>query len=48
MACSCNKGAGAQTKYTVKEPGGKTTTHRTEIEAIAHAKRVGGTVRAAA
>lgn len=53
MACSCgSKGSGATgasstpKSYTVKASDGTTKSYRTEVEAVAAAKRVGGTVKA--
>ena len=46
MACSCGKGStgSAPKSYVVKDPSGATKTYRTEIEAKAAARRVGGTM----
>lgn len=48
MGCGCGKrGASSTVKsYTVKAPDGTKKSYRTEVEATAAAKRVGGTVRA--
>lgn len=47
--CNCgNKGNAAPKSYVVTDPNTKTTkSYKTEVEAIAAAKRVGGTYRAA-
>lgn len=45
--CGSNKGTAPKT-YIVTDPSNKTTkSYRTEVEAIAAAKRVGGTYRPA-
>jgi hypothetical protein len=48
MACACNKGktGTAAKSYVVTVPGGGKKTYRTEVEAIAAAKRLGGTWKA--
>lgn len=49
MACACGKGKntdGSAKSYVVKSPDGTTKSYRTEVEAAAAAKRVGGTYRA--
>lgn len=49
MGCNCgaNKGTSTPKSYVVTAPDGTKTSYRTDIEAIAAAKRVGGTWRAA-
>lgn len=49
MGCNCgNKNSGAPKTYVVTDPTTKTTkSYKTEVEAIAAAKRVGGTYRPA-
>jgi hypothetical protein len=46
MACSCQKNKTAPKSYVVKSPDGSTKTYRTEVEATAAARRVGGTWKA--
>jgi len=50
MACACNKskngGTAAAKSYVVTLPGGGKKTYRTEVEAVAAAKRLGGTWKA--
>lgn len=49
MACACGKKTGtssAAKSYVVTLPGGGKKTYRTEVEAIAAAKRLGGTWKA--
>lgn len=49
MACACGSKGGSQTaakSYVVTLPGGSKKTYRTEVEAIAAAKRLGGTWKA--
>jgi hypothetical protein len=49
MACACNSNKGGSTaakSYVVSLPGGGKKTYRTEVEAIAAAKRLGGTWKA--
>lgn len=44
MACNCgNSGSSAPSSYTVTKPDGSKVTYRTEVEAVAAARRVGGT-----
>lgn len=44
MACACNnKGKTAPKSYTVTSPDGTKKSYRTEVEATAAARRVGGT-----
>lgn len=46
MACNCGKKKGAPAlSYLVTAPNGTILTYSTEIEAIASAKRLGGTWR---
>lgn len=47
MACACQSGKSAPQNYTVTAPGGAKTSYRTEVEAAAAAKRVGGTYKSA-
>lgn len=48
MACNCGSNKTTAPKsYTVTAPDGTKTSYRTDIEAIAAAKRVGGTWKAA-
>lgn len=49
MGCNCgNKTATAPRSYIVTDPNTKTSkAYKTEVEAIAASKRVGGTYRAA-
>lgn len=49
MACSCQKDktTGQPKSYTVTSSDGKKTAYRTEVEAAAAAKRLGGSYRAA-
>jgi hypothetical protein len=50
MGCACNSskgGAPAPKAYVVTLPDGQKKSYRTEVEAIAAAKRVGGTWKAA-
>jgi hypothetical protein len=46
MGCSCGKGKTAPKSYVVRAPDGTTKTYKTEVEATAAAKRVGGTWKA--
>jgi hypothetical protein len=49
MACACGSKSGGQPaakSYVVTLPGGGKKTYRTEVEAIAAAKRLGGTWKA--
>lgn len=50
MACACGKGntgaSNASRSYVVTLPGGQKKTYRTEVEAVAAAKRHGGTWKA--
>lgn len=48
MACACNKNktTAAAKSYVVTLPGGGKKTYRTEVEAVAAAKRLGGTWKA--
>lgn len=50
MACACGKKSGssgsAPRSYVVTVPGGGKKTYRTEVEAVAAAKRLGGTWKA--
>lgn len=44
MGCACGSGKnGKPASYVVKSPDGTTKSYRTEVEAVAAAKRVGGT-----
>lgn len=45
MACNCGAKKNAAASFTVTAADGKKTTFRTKIEAVAAAKRIGGTVR---
>lgn len=46
MACNCGKKNGAApSSYVVTSPDGSKKSYRTEVEAIAAAKRVGGSYR---
>lgn len=46
MACSCqNKTQTASATFVVTSSSGQQSTYRTEIEAVAAAKRTGGTWR---
>lgn len=49
MGCNCGtkSGSTAPKSYVVTSPDGTKKTYRTDVEAIAAAKRVGGTWRAA-
>lgn len=48
MGCNCgaNKNAPAPT-YVVTSPNGERKSYKTEVEAVAAAKRVGGTYKSA-
>ena len=47
MACGCGKKKPVtNTTYVHTAPGGEQKTYKTEVEAAAAAKRVGGTYRA--
>jgi hypothetical protein len=49
MACACgskNGGTTAAKSYVVTAPSGEKKTYRTEVEAVAAAKRLGGTWKA--
>lgn len=48
MACSCgNKSGAAKAKsYVVTAPNGAKTTYRTEVEAAAAVRRIGGSYKA--
>ena len=49
MACACSKNktsTSAAKSYVVTLPGGGKKTYRTEVEAVAAAKRLGGTWKA--
>lgn len=43
MGCSCQDKKKAPSTYVVRSPDGSTKTYKTEVEATAAAKRVGGT-----
>jgi hypothetical protein len=43
MACSCQKPKTSSTTYVVTAPSGEKKAYKTEVEATAAAKRVGGT-----
>lgn len=46
MGCNCGTNKSTTPKgYVVTDPQGGTKSYRTEVEAIAAAKRVGGTYR---
>lgn len=47
MACNCGSNKTAPKTYVVTEPSGAKKTYKTEVEAIAAAKRTGGTYRVA-
>lgn len=46
MGCSCQKPKTAAKTYVVTAPNGEKKTYKTEVEATAAAKRVGGTWKA--
>jgi hypothetical protein len=46
MACACGKNkTTTNSTFVVTKPTGERTTYKTEVEAAAAAKRVGGTYR---
>lgn len=47
MGCNCGSNKTAAPKsYVVTDPNGQSKSYKTEVEAIAASKRVGGTYRA--
>jgi len=47
MGCACQGGSSKPQSYVVTKPDGTKQSYRTEVEAIAAARRVGGTWRPA-